>query len=464
MKVLLVNPISKIGLSFPNLGLGYIASSARKGGHGVNILDCQNKKLNYNQFICRVKSFNPDVIGFRLGIPNLSSTKKSIEMVKEWKSSVIIVIGGIHPSAVSPTSLMEDFKLANFGFRGEAEVGFPMLLKKLESPKSFELEDIPGLIYRKNDKVFANPKIFVNDLDSLDFPAWDLMDPREYNTQEAYFALKNKVTAPMITSRGCPFHCSFCSANVVCGNKVRTRSVKNVMDEIRLLYHQYGIRVINFSDNAFGINKKFTKELCNALINENLNLKWYCEGVRLESLDEDLIKLMEQAGCYHIAVGIESGSQRVLDHMNRKTSKDKIKKKIEMIKETTNIKMTAGFILGYPSETLDDIYKTINFARELPLDIPVFYPFYPLPGSPIFNELIKKRELKSSDLNFDSWNRFHKIFIPKGIPRKTFRQIYKQAYISFYLRPRNFFRFLKGIKSFGQIKFLFNEIMGAFLK
>jgi radical SAM superfamily enzyme YgiQ (UPF0313 family) len=348
---------------------------------------------------------------------------------------------------------MEFLDKVNFAFVGEAEIGLRVLLNNLQN--NGNLKEIPGLVWRNKNKIMVNPQIFVKDLDSLGFPSWELIKPNEYPQSPHGGFSKNFPIAPIIITRVCPFQCTFCAGHSVSGRNIRSRTPKNVIDEIKLLYNEYGIREIHIEDDNFTLNKNLVREFCNLIIEKELDISWCCpNGVRLDTLDEEILKLMKKAGCYSLAVGIESGSDKVLKHMKKNLTVNQIKDKVELINKV-GIEIIGFFILGYPSETEDDINKTIEFAKKLPLTRAQFNIFIPLPGSEIYNKL--KEEGKLNNIN---WDKFFvtKVAYSENLGEEKLKKLQREAFLKFYLRPKILIGMLKEIKSLKQLKHLFFRI------
>ena len=193
-------------------------------------------------------------------------------------------------------------------------------------------------------------------------------------------------------------------------------------------------------------------ELCQKIIAENLDIRWSCFGIRLDLVDETILTLMEKSGCYLITVGIESGSQRILDHMKKRLTIELIEEKLKLIKTQSGIKVIGNFIIGYPAENEDDIRKTIKFAGKLPLFGANFFPFHPTPGTEIFKELQTKKDFK-----FDHWDltgQDMKPYVPEGMSRKKFTWLFMLAFITFYLRPKVIWNVLQVTRSLDKLKYI----------
>ena len=455
MKVLLVNPITRnISLSSPDLGLGYLAKALERENHPVYILDCVNLRLTFNNFEDYIASFDFDVIGFRVFSTDLFSVKKSLLIVKKRRPDAKIILGGAHPSAF-PEQTLQYFEEADFAIRGEAETGLADLISNFSKLDIVRKTQIPGLIWRNNGEIISNPPIFPEDLDSLGYPDWDLINPSNYPFQTSYLT-KSKIVAPLLMTRGCPYQCTFCSCRSVTGHKIRSHSVSYIIEEIKFLKSNFGIKEVCFIDDNFLVFKDLVSNLCEQMIKQKINIKWSCFGIRLDLLDKEILSLMEKSGCYLLTVGIESGSQRILDHMKKKLTLDLIKEKITLIKTTTHIKIIGNFILGYPLEKEEDIYKTIRIAKSLPLSGANFFPFHPTPGTEIFDKLLTKKELKT--INWNLMGQDRRPYIPEGISKQKFTWLFVLAFLNFYMRPRIIFNVLVATRSLERLKYIFRRL------
>jgi len=279
-----------------------------------------------------------------------------------------------------------------------------------------------------------------------------LIDPREYPQAPQGIIFKQWPVAQIMATRGCPFRCVFCAGHTISGRMMRYRSIKNVLGEIKLLYDKFGVKEIQLVDDNFSMNKEYVKKFCLKIIESNLKINWCCpNGLRLDTLDEETLLLMKESGCYYVSVGIESGSPRILRHMKKGLTIEKIKKKISLVKKM-GLNVNGFFIIGYPEEEEIDILRTIKLAKELQLSRAAFYNFLPLPGSEIYDTLDKKGELDRID-----WDKIFQAFVPYCPPRiskKKLKYLQRRAYLEFYLRPKILCQLIREIKTINQLKFI----------
>lgn len=456
MKILLVRPITprKMVLNvIPPIGLGYLATALRKAGFPkIKILDCVKGEINYNDFAEKIREFSPDVVGLQIFSHDLPSLIESARIIKTYNSKTVIIVGGPHPSGF-PKQILKDFPAVDFAFKGESEIGFPLLIRHLKENTSYK--QIPGLIWRDSKhQIIVNSQIFPENLDDLGIPAWDLLRPDEYPDAPQGIFFKNLPIAPIMVTRGCPYQCTFCAGHTITGRKIRVRSVGHVLSEIKLLYEKYGVREIHILDDNFTFDCEYVKKFCSELLQMDFRISWCCpNGIRLDSLDKEVLKLMKASGCYYVSVGIESGSDRILALMKKGLTREKIIKQIDLIK-STGMDVNGFFILGYPGETKKEMESTIKFSQQLGLKRAAFYNFLPLPGTEIYNFLHKKGEISSEKADWGSLFQADVPYSPKSVSKKELKNLQKKAYCRFYFRPATFFSLMKEIKTFNQLKYL----------
>ncbi|MBA3066770.1 B12-binding domain-containing radical SAM protein [bacterium] len=443
MKVLLVKPGNRIADHIqPPLGLAYIAACL-KTEHEVEILDMPKYGRNLGYFKETLHRFKPDIIGFQCYSVEASETKELVTISKNSFPSARIIIGGPHPTLCPEEVMASMGSNVDFLIRGEAERSFPLLLNNLKQPENFKT--IPGLVYRESGELKINHPELIQDLDELPLPSWDLIKPQEYPPAQHGAFFKKFPIAPIITTRGCPFACTFCTAPILSGNFIRKRSAESVLSEIRVLYYNFGIKEIHIVDDNFTLDKNHAMSILKTIRSSGLPISLAVpNGVRLNTLDEELLDLMKKCGLYLISVGIESGSDKTLKRMQKALSVNLIKKKLTLI-DNMGIDIAGFFIIGFPDETADDIKTTINFSLQLPLLRANYFTFLPLPKTPIYDELKAKGELNnivSSKLLFECAP-----YAPRGMTHNSLRNFQREAFLKFYLRPRTLVRNLLKIKS-----------------
>ncbi|MCB9743441.1 MAG: B12-binding domain-containing radical SAM protein [Alphaproteobacteria bacterium] len=457
MRVLLVTPVNPITYqSIPDLGLGYLASFLRLAGHEVDIVDCVNRGWDHADLLAHCRRFHPDVVGFKAFYTDIPSIRESARRIREALPHVMLVVGGPHPSCVDGEEALSTFPSCHFCFQGEAEVGFPMLVDLHEPWARGEVEDaqlagIPGMVWRAGSgEAVVNAGQYTDRLDDV-MPAWDLLRPRDYNFSDTFYS-KNTRVAPIIATRGCPLPCTFCAAHLTSGKPIRSRSVDSVIDEIVFLQEVHGVEEFSFIDDFFTGNKGFVKAFCREVIRRGVRFDWACWGVRLASLDAEMVRLMDEAGCYAFSVGVESGSPRILEHMAKHLTVDVVEKKLQLIADNSAIRVGGLFIIGYPEETEEDIELTIEFARRIPLFMATFYPFNPLPGTPIYKEMLANGELPEEP-DWGTYGPEGFAYVPRHLDPARLRRLYRKAYVRFYTEPRRVRRLVRDFRDSGQLRF-----------
>jgi len=440
MKLLLMVPVTsfvKDPPAFPDLGIGYIANAVKKGGFTV-YLRSWNMNPSIEDFKTWLKDYQPDVIGIKVFTKDVAAANETIKIIRSVNQEILIVLGGPHVSSVGPDELIEDFPFFDFAFQGEAETGFPLLLEGLSGRKTGSyLHGIPGLVWKTDGKVSSNSRMFVTDLDKLDTPLWELMDPRGYSPPQIIGG-ENGCLAPMVVTRGCPANCTYCSAYKINGKAVRTRSAGHVLQEIAYLYSRYNVRQINFMDTRFTHNEEVVREICEGLLSQGLRISWECVGYeRLDRIDKRMLELMKRAGCRVITAGIESGSDRIRRAMKKEGTTEDIIEEIRLIKET-GIAVHGFFMFGFPGESEEEMQDTIRFAFSLPLDFIHFDIVCPHPGT----EALEYLKMKYN-LNRMEWGIYDVTSSPFSLsemPSDRVFKLMKRAQIKSLLKPANLFR------------------------
>jgi anaerobic magnesium-protoporphyrin IX monomethyl ester cyclase len=359
---------------FPPLGLGYIAAYLKKYDISVKIVDCTF--LTQKQAIKKIIDSEPSIIGIQ---SMYSMRNKTLELASILKGQCdFLVVGGALPS-INPDLFLNNFDIVVIG---EGEQTMLELVKHLEN--GGDLSQIEGIAYRDKDTGqirHTAPRLLIEDLDKLPSPYRDLFD--NYSYKQYYSKKFGYKTTAIMTSRGCPFKCDFCSRPIF-GNNFRSRSASKVVDEIEEVI-SLGYNRIWFADDCFTLNRNRLFEVCEEIIKRRLKISWECLS-RVDTLDFETANKMKQAGCTRMFFGIESGNDLILKKMNKQITTKQAYNATQICKKT-GIKAGAFFILGYPGENAKTILDTVKFASSLPLDYLSFTLPYPIPGTPLFERL-----------------------------------------------------------------------------
>ena len=435
-RILLVLPIRE-GNNFqitPDLGLVYLGTVLRNRGFDVTLLDCPKEDFSFKDFKAFLQEGDYSVVGFRCYSRDHNYVKHHLDIVRKVNPEALTLVGGPHPSAL-PDYVLSSMPNLDFAWEAEAEEGLPDLLggffeQGRDLSEDF-LRGVPGLVWRNSqNQILINPPVFGKDLDSYGIPAWDLAQPETYPgfIWDEYY--------PILTTRGCPYPCTYCNTPGLSGRKLRHRSVEHVVEELRFLKNRYGVRRFSIIDDEFTLNRKYATRFCEALIESGLNLKWDCPvGVRLDSLYPELLQVMEASGCESLAVGIESGNQRIQDSIKKRVSVETIQRKANMIATCSKIRITGYFMIGFLDETPQEILDTIRTAAELPLRRANFNVVIPIPGTAIFDELLEKGLLRLDAINWDTLTSDQVAFQREHLSGKKLLRLQQYAYLRFYGRP-----------------------------
>ena len=423
MRVCLINPPriqpkmwGKPGV-FQPLDLAYVAALLEKQ-HTVSIIDAPTEgwknleavdEMKYRQGLSnkeiatRVKQWSPNIVVVTVPFSGWwKSGCEVISAVKAVNKDITVVVSGLHPSA-RPRECLANSSV-DFVVIGEPEQTIFELVAALEQQNSEGIEKVRGVGFVKDGKTVITPlRPPIEDLDSLPFPARHLLPMSIYFEAVKENPMRGEICKPfamMITSRGCPYDCVFCSIHNVMGKKWRGRSPQNVVEEIEQLIKTYKIEQIDFYDDNMTLNKKRMETICDLIMDERLEIEWYTpNGVRADTLDENLLRKMKASGCKKIRVAPESGSQHVLDNIVKKNLNLKDVEKAVILSKKVGLKVGCFFVVGLVGETKKDINDTINFAYKLKrLGAEGFYFSLAMPvyGTELYEQAKNGRFLKST--------------------------------------------------------------------
>ncbi|MFZ5450590.1 MAG: B12-binding domain-containing radical SAM protein [Thermodesulfobacteriota bacterium] len=369
--------------SFPPLGLLYVATSVKNlPGVEVKVIDTYCEGLNMDQSVERILSCSPDLLGVTVTSKNFREARKLTAGVKAARPDTRTIFGGIHPT-IFDTLLLKEIPALDFVFRGEGEEGFPELCRRLLEGR--DLAGVPGISYRNNGEVVRGEIQRIQNLDSLPMPDRSLLADTSYGTQ--WYGFNFPGLPPLATassSRGCPYHCVFCSCTKMFGDRLRTRSAENVFQELLQLANAGFEAVIFFDDNFTGDVERVNR-LCRLILEHDLKMYLACAGV-LHKVPDDTLKLMHRAGFDVIFVGVESGSDAQLRRYKKPTTSRKLAEDILRAKKA-NIVVIASFITGYAGETAADHEASKEFVRKVKPQFAEINPLMVYPGSGLWDTI-----------------------------------------------------------------------------
>lgn len=442
MKIALIRPYYHTHLITPQLGLGYLSSYLRSKDISTTIIDGLNEELPLARIAERCKDYK--VVGITCLTDYFQEVVWLSRLLKNQNQTVIV--GGPHATAL-PRMTLEDTG-ADYVIVGEGEETLYELLKFIED--GHQICRVPGVVAAGND--FFVSRNLIENIDDIPFPDWELMDPRGYQKAPHGAFIKQFPVAPIISTRGCPFSCTFCASPLIWGKKIRFRSPENIVDEIEYLVAKFGVREIHFEDDNLTLKRSHITAVCEQILARNIRISWAApNGVRADTLDRELLTLMQKSGCYFLAFGLESGSQNILNNVRKDVELETLRNAISQAGELGII--TQGFfIFGLPGETEATIKETINFSKNSNLDRAQFLLLDVLPGSQLWTDL--KGEF---DVNFNRRSYQEVMWTPPGVDREVLSQAPVKAFRSFFFRPKQFFKLIRYMRP-SQIKFIIRRV------
>jgi radical SAM superfamily enzyme YgiQ (UPF0313 family) len=437
LKIILIQPnypsiVRKVlGEVAHPLGLGYIASVIRDE-HDVIILDALNLDYTDEEVTDDIKKFDPDAIGITATTPAIYEAYNVAKIAKTINPDITTIIGGAHATFMA-REVLEECPYLDIVVRGEGEETIQEVLHILEKKK--DLSKISGITYRQNGKIIeTEDRPLIKDLDTIPFPSYDLLPKLESN------GVKYGV---MMTSRGCPFKCTFCSSSLLGQKRWRGRSADNVVEEIQFLESR-GIKEIEFLDDTFTLNSQRVIDICDRIKEEKIDLSWSCSS-RVNTIDKEMAEKMKEVRCHTIFFGVESGTDWVLKSIGKGISLKDAERSVQITKDL-NMNSICSFILGMPGENIDTINNTVNFAIKLDPTFAQFSIATPYPGTELFDMAVKEGYLLTKD-----WTRYtgtDPVMKILDISTEKLKEMFTRAYLKFYLRPSKILEQLKAKRFF----------------
>ncbi|MCG2777171.1 MAG: B12-binding domain-containing radical SAM protein [Desulfobacterales bacterium] len=433
------------------LGIAYIAGYLESQNIPVRIIDAPALNLSIDAVVEDIAHRKDAVIGVSMLTPAFGVVRNLCHEIKKTYSDGIIVLGGPH-CTVLPEKTLEEIKEADIVCIGEGELTMAAIAV---AENDADLNQIKGICFRHNGSLIRTEnRPFIKDLDTIPPPSRHLLPMEKYHLTASRVS-GGSYCPTIIVARGCPFACTYCSRTF--GRTFRVHSINRIITEIETLIANYQISQINIEADTLTVNKAFLYNLCNTLIKSGISekIKWTCES-RVDTVDEDALRLMKRAGCWQISYGVETGSQRLLDLINKSVTLDQVAEVFRLTKKV-GITIRGFFMLGLPTETRSESIATIAFAKKIDPLWAQFTITVPYPGTKMFNDLDRAGQIRTYDWTkyntWSGWKGDQEIpYIPEGRTMEELTQIQKQALRNFYIRPRVIFRFIRTIRSFYEIK------------
>jgi radical SAM superfamily enzyme YgiQ (UPF0313 family) len=412
--------------TIPGLGILMLAAVLREQGYRVHLDDAKAHGTPVEDVAHRIAALRPDYLGLSATTISVTNAGRIAQRVKALVPGVVTILGGAHVSAI-PERTLAAFPSVDFAIVGEGEISLVDLLARLERGQA--IEDVAGLVYRRDGRVYANPRApYIDDLDALPPPAWDLLPDFPHRFRPTLFSYPRTPVATLITSRGCPFSCTFCDRSTS-GRKGRMHSVDGVLRLCQMLVDR-GVRHINFLDDLFTVRKQRVIDLCHAFLDRGFTFSWSCNS-HPNLLDASTMQLMRRAGCWQIAYGIESGSQRVLDVVKREVRIPRMRETLRMTR-AAGIRAKGFLMLGHPTEGLDSLAETAAFLRTVDLDLCQITKFTPYPGTPAYPTIHQHGAFVE---DWERMNAMNFVFVPNGLTADMLEEHFDHCYRAFYSRP-----------------------------
>jgi radical SAM superfamily enzyme YgiQ (UPF0313 family) len=452
-KILFLNPplsaveryggLAAAGAMEPPHGLTYLASVMREAGWDARILDAEALRLNAENTLASILSSAPDVLACTSVTLSIQRAAEVAAAVKATRPNVVTLIGGVHLTS-QPHETMRLFPCFDYGIIGEGERTLVDLAGALAGGGASRVN---GIIFREGGSLaLTPPRPYIEDLDTLPLPAWELLPPLARHYHLPPQSISKTPSISLMTSRGCTGRCIFCDTSVF-KNACRAHSAEYVMEMMRLLHHRFRMREILFEDDNFMLFRKRLNALTDMLLKESLDLSWSCLA-RVDMItDRAMLSAMRAAGCWQILIGVESGSQEILDFEKKGITLAQIERAVRLSHECGM--MTKGFLMiGHPMESEETIRQTMQFVKGIPLDdISVTF-FTVFPGSPFWNDAPRYGALIKE---FDRMSVFHPTFIPTGFTADSLNLHARRMLGAFYFRPRIVLSYAKRFRSWRQI-------------
>jgi len=456
MKVLLINPPAFEGVAYvregrcmqrkgawttvwPPISLVSVAAVLRNDGHEVKLIDGIASDTSRSQLSQQIASFKPNAIIINTATPSIVGDLSIAKMAKSIDLKIFTAAFGMHVTALPAESLELQPEL-DACIRGEPEETARELIHSIAHKK--DLSKVKGISFRAKKVIHNEDRPFIENLDKLPWPARDLLDKTKY-----VLPFTGDIFTTVLVARGCPFNCTFCEANKYYGKKFRMRSVNNVVDELEHLTKE-GITNFLFWSDTFTANKKWGMAVCDEILKRGLKIKWVTNS-RVDTIDEEFLRKMKQAGCWMLGFGVESGDQTILNNIRKGITLEKVRSAIGLTKKV-GIQTTLHFILGLPGETKGTMEKTIRFAKELDPEFVQFYCAIPYPGTD-FGKYAKEQGWVL-DAPWEKYEQLYSILDRPGLSHEDIMKARSRAYREFFMRPSKVLQHIKDITSWNALK------------
>lgn len=423
------------------VSLATSASVLRDQGFDVRLADCSVEDIDWPGLSTLIASYRPGLVIINTATPSINGDLEVARVAREVWPEVKTLAMGIHPSALGDDcfDLQQELDMVA---RGEPE--YTIRDAAVAIREGTRLETVAGLSFRDKDRkvVHNRRRGFIDNLDSLPFPAWDLVDTGLYR-----MPFSGERFVLIATARGCPYACTFCANKAYYGSRLRRRSPQRVVDEVEWVSRKHGIKEFLFWSESFTNDQEYAIEVAEEITRRNLNVSWVCNS-RVDTVSPLLLKAIKEAGCWMIGYGIESGNQQVLDSVRKGTMLTDAIMAVRMAHDV-GLEVTGHCILGFPGETVQTMQETIEFAKFLRLDYAQFYCAVAFPGSVLYRQARENGWLDTTDWRYYEQN--FSVISDDGLDSKQVMEARDAAYREFYKQPYLFLNVLRKVKRPGDV-------------
>ncbi|OGF25563.1 hypothetical protein A2331_01720 [Candidatus Falkowbacteria bacterium RIFOXYB2_FULL_34_18] len=446
MKVLLQEPIIPPRITYGKFsagtgnntfpyGLASMAEFIRIFGYSVSYLEPNIEKMSIKQYCKYLADNNFDVIGIGSTTLQMKYAINTFRLIKKVNSNIITVLGGVH-GTIMPHETLRATRAIDYLILGEGEKSFKKLLDYIQAGKKELIDGLDGVAFQRGNHIIVkspNENDYLKE-DELCIPAYDLFPMQKYVAQITY--AKKFPSYSIVASRGCPFKCSFCCGSSISGHKVRYKNIDKLIDEIELLKNKYRARGIFFLDSTFTLNKEWVEEFCKKFIEKKIKIPWACNS-RVDTVNEEMLRLMKRAGCWEILFGVESANQKSLDLIKKNTTVE-MNTYILKLSQKMGFYTYATYIIGLPGETENDALNTISYAKKIGTPLAMFYLPVPFPKTELWH-ICKKDGGLRDDCDWDEynlWDASNPVYINPLIGKEKMKRLLRYAYQSYYFTPK----------------------------
>ncbi len=389
---LVIPPTLSMGKMWcPNLpiGLAYLAAVIENAGYELSLIDCQALEIDHKMLASKLASFKPDVVGITSVTPFIESALLAARVAKETLPTALVVLGGPHATFMDNQVLSDHVDIV---VRGEGEQTLLHLLQKISSG-SENLHEVTGISFRKNGQIIRTPnRPFIQNLDELPYPAYHHFALSKYS----FFGRR---ILPILTSRGCPFQCAYCVSSRMVGAEFRARDPTKVADELEWLKNEHKAGTFSFYDDAFTYDQNRAIKICEEITKRKIGIPWDCQ-TRVDRISREVLVKMKEADCQLVSFGAESGCQKILDAVNKRTTIEQNEKAVKLARDV-GLSVAMSVVIGYPGETAESLKQTFSFIKKAKPDYVYLCLATPYPGTALRSTV--------EELGWpmtDDWNRY----------------------------------------------------------